>query len=228
MQRLHRRGGHPPCARNARAGRHHPHPAPYIVPSHRNWFSSTRTSPTRRTSPSASTTGSRGCVVNMDVELLEELSDIDHVVAIKNSTPDFRHVPASAYRLRHKVRYFNMPTSALGADLAALGVGDGLMGAGGVLGADHPDFWRRIAAGDSSRRGHAGRARPGHHESLVQQGLRRQLRQRPGHPQDSAAPARRSGRPCTASAADLRARLKSSGCAPRSKVSASRPRPDPA
>ena len=45
-----------------------------------------------------------------------------------------------------------MPTSALGADLAALGVGDGLMGAGGVLGADHPDFWRRIAAGDRPAR----------------------------------------------------------------------------
>ena len=92
----------------------------------------------------------RGCVVDMDVELLEELSDIDHVVAIKNSTPDFGMFLQGAYRLRHKVRYFNMPTSALGADLAALGVGDGLMGAGGVLGADHPDFWRRIAAGDKA------------------------------------------------------------------------------
>ena len=188
--------------RNARAGRHHPHPAPLHRAQPQELVQFYQDVSDATDIPICVYNWSRGCVVDMDVELLEELSDIDHVVAIKNSTPDFGMFLQGAYRLRHKVRYFNMPTSALGADLAALGVGDGLMGAGGVLGADHPDFWRRIAAGDS-RRGHAGRARPGHHESLVQQGLRRQLRQRPGHPQDSAAPARRSGRPCTASAAGL-------------------------
>lgn len=125
-------------------------PPPYIVPSHRELVQFYQDVSDATDIPICVYNWPRGCVVDMDVELLEELSDIDHVVAIKNSTPDFGMFLQGAYRLRHKVRYFNMPTSALGADLAALGVGDGLMGAGGVLGADHPDFWRRIAAGDKA------------------------------------------------------------------------------
>lgn len=89
----------------------------------------------------------RGCVVDMDVELLAEIAEIDHVVAIKNSTGNFAQFLQGLYVLSDKVRYFNVPTSELGADLASLGRGDGLMGAGGVLGSDHPDFWNHIAAG---------------------------------------------------------------------------------
>lgn len=92
----------------------------------------------------------RGCALDLQTELLAELADIDHVVAIKNSTGDFAAFLEGAYALVDKVRYFNMPTSPLGADLTSLGRSDGLMGAGGVLGADHPDFWRKLQAGDKA------------------------------------------------------------------------------
>lgn len=93
----------------------------------------------------------RGCVVDMDPDLLDELADIENVVAIKNSTGNFAGFLDAMYRVEGRVRYFGLPTSALGADLALLGHGDGLMGSGGVLGADHPDFWRAIADGDRDR-----------------------------------------------------------------------------
>ena len=98
-----RRGGHPPCARRATrgAGRHHPHPAPYIVPSHRELVQFYQDVSDATDIPICVYNWPRGCVVDMDVELLEELSDIDHVVAIKNSTPDFGMFLQGAYRLRH-------------------------------------------------------------------------------------------------------------------------------
>ncbi|MGS1007558.1 dihydrodipicolinate synthase family protein [Achromobacter anxifer] len=125
-------------------------PPPYIVPSRRELVQFYQDVSDATDIPICIYNWPRGCVVDMDVDLLDELADIDHVVAIKNSTPDFGMFLKGAYQLGHKVRYFNMPTSALGADLSALGVADGLMGAGGVLGSDHPDFWRRIAAGDKA------------------------------------------------------------------------------
>ena len=97
-----------------------------------------------------------GCIVDMDPDLLDELADIENVVAIKNSTGNFAGFLEAMYRVEGRVRYFGLPTSELGADLALLGHGDGLMGSGGVLGADHPDFWRAIAAGDRNRAIHLG------------------------------------------------------------------------
>jgi len=126
-------------------------PPPYIVPGRREIVQFYRDVSDASDIPICVYNWPRGCVVDMDVELLDELADIDHVVAIKNSTANFATFLQGAYALRGKVRYFNMPTSELGADLAALGVADGLMGAGGVLGADHPDFWRCVAAGDKAR-----------------------------------------------------------------------------
>ena len=125
-------------------------PPPYMVPGRRELLQFYTDVSDATDIPICIYNWPRGCVVDMDVELLDELADIDHVVAIKNSTGNFGMFLQGAYALRDKVRYFNMPTSELGADLAALGVSDGLMGAGGVLGADHPDFWRRVAAGDKA------------------------------------------------------------------------------
>ncbi|MCW5232080.1 dihydrodipicolinate synthase family protein [Verminephrobacter eiseniae] len=125
-------------------------PPPYIVPSRRELVQFYTDVSDATDIPICIYNWPRGCVVDMDVELLEELAEIDHVVAIKNSTGNFALFLQGAYALRDKVRYFNMPTTELGADLARLGVSDGLMGAGGVLGADHPDFWRLLAAGDKA------------------------------------------------------------------------------
>lgn len=126
-------------------------PPPYVVPNRREIVNFYRTVSDATDIPMTVYNWPRGCIVDMGPDLLDELADIDHVVAIKNSTGNFAAFLAAMYRLESRVRYFGMPTSALGADLALLGHGDGLMGSGGALGADHPDFWRAIAAGDRDR-----------------------------------------------------------------------------
>lgn len=123
-------------------------PPPYMVPSRRELVQFYQDVSDATDIPICIYNWPRGCVVDMDTELLGELADIDHVVAIKNSTPNFAGFLEGLYALSDKVRYFNVPTSSLGADLVSLGRGDGLMGAGGVLGSDHPDFWRLIDKGD--------------------------------------------------------------------------------
>lgn len=126
-------------------------PPPYVVPNRREIVAFYRTVSDATDIPMTVYNWPRGCIVDMDADLLDELADIGNVVAIKNSTGDFASFLSAMYRIEGRVRYFGLPTSALGADLALLGHGDGLMGSGGVLGADHPDFWRAIAAGDRER-----------------------------------------------------------------------------
>ncbi|MGS1097010.1 dihydrodipicolinate synthase family protein (plasmid) [Aquamicrobium terrae] len=126
-------------------------PPPYMVPNRREIVNFYRTVSDATDIPMTIYNWPRGCIVDMDPDLLDELADIDNVVAIKNSTGDFASFLSTMYRVEGRVRYFGLPTSALGADLALLGHGDGLMGSGGVLGADHPDFWRAIAEGDRDR-----------------------------------------------------------------------------
>ncbi|WP_340538940.1 dihydrodipicolinate synthase family protein [Nocardioides sp. GXZ039] len=126
-------------------------PPPYLVPNRREIVGFYSDLDAATDMPICVYNWPRGCVVDMDVDLLEELSELDGVVAIKNSTGDFAGFLAGLYRLSDRVRYFGIPTSALGADLVTLGRGDGLMGSGGVLGSDHPEFWRALAAGDRDR-----------------------------------------------------------------------------
>lgn len=129
---------------------------PYIVPNRQEIVSFYQTVSDSSEIPLTVYNWPRGCVVDMSTDLLDELSDIDNVVAIKNSTGDFASFLDAMYKLESKVRYFGLPTSELGADLALLGHGDGLMGSGGVLGSDHSDFWRAIDAGDRERAIHLG------------------------------------------------------------------------
>lgn len=126
-------------------------PPPYVVPNRAEIVQFYRRVSDATDIPMTVYNWPRGCVVDMDPDLLDELADIENVVAIKNSTGDFAGFLEAMYRVEGRVRYFGLPTSALGVDLALLGHSDGLMGSGGVLGADHPDFWRAIAEGDRAR-----------------------------------------------------------------------------
>lgn len=126
-------------------------PPPYVVPNRREIVKFYTDISDATDLPICVYNWPRGCIVDLDTDILTELAEIENVVAIKNSTGNFAGFLAGMYALEDSVRYFGMPTSALGADLALLGHGDGLMGSGGVLGSDHPDFWRAIADGDRER-----------------------------------------------------------------------------
>ncbi|UFU03173.1 dihydrodipicolinate synthase family protein [Ruania suaedae] len=126
-------------------------PPPYLVPSRAEIVQFYRDVSDATDLPLCVYNWPRGCVVDMGTDLLAELATIENVVAIKNSTGNAAQFLESMYALEGSVRYFGLPTSELGADLALLGHGDGLMGSGAPLGADHSDYWRAIAAGDRER-----------------------------------------------------------------------------
>ncbi|NRI65371.1 dihydrodipicolinate synthase family protein [Rhodococcus sp. ACPA4] len=126
-------------------------PPPYIVPNRREIVKFYTDVSDATDLPICVYNWPRGCIVDLDTDTLTELAEIENVVAVKNSTGNFASFLTSMYALEGSVRYFGLPTNALGADLAMLGHGDGLMGSGGVLGSDHPNFWRAIAAGDRTR-----------------------------------------------------------------------------
>ena len=126
-------------------------PPPYIVPSRAEIVAFYQEVADATDIPLCVYNWPRGCIVDLDTDVLTELAGISNVVAIKNSTGNFAQFLGGLYALEGSVRYFGMPTSELGTDLALLGHGDGLMGSGAPLGSDHADFWRAIDAGDRDR-----------------------------------------------------------------------------
>lgn len=126
-------------------------PPPYVVPNRREIVAYYEHVSRGCRIPICVYNWPRGTGVDMDVATLGELAQIENVVAIKNSTGDFAAFLAGMYALEGQVRYFGLPTSSLGVDLALLGHGDGLMGSGAPLGADHSDFWRAIQDADRDR-----------------------------------------------------------------------------
>lgn len=92
-----------------------------------------------------------GTNVNMSLDLLSKLSQLDKVVAVKNSTPDFGHFISTFYALKSEVRVFGIPMNDLGVSLIQNDKGDGLMGAGAVLGRGQPDFFNAIWDGEIER-----------------------------------------------------------------------------
>ncbi|SCL70755.1 4-hydroxy-tetrahydrodipicolinate synthase [Micromonospora citrea] len=126
-------------------------PPPYVVPTRSEIVAFYRTVSEAVDIPLCVYNWPRGTGVDLDADLLLELSALDTVVAVKNSTPDFGGFVRGLVALRHRVRYFGIPTNEVGIELMTTIGGDGLMGAGAVLGADHPDFFRALRAGDLDR-----------------------------------------------------------------------------
>ncbi len=92
-----------------------------------------------------------GTNVDMSLPLLSRLAELERVVAIKNSTPDLRHFMDVFFTLKDRVRVFGIPMNELGAALVLQHGADGTMGAGGVLGREHPDFFNALWEGDLER-----------------------------------------------------------------------------
>jgi 4-hydroxy-tetrahydrodipicolinate synthase len=92
-----------------------------------------------------------GTNIDLRRETLERLAELEHVVALKNSTGDRGHFLDVMRSLNRKVRIFGVPMTALGAELITNGEADGTMGAGAVLGRTQPEFFNALWAGDRER-----------------------------------------------------------------------------
>lgn len=123
-------------------------PPPYIVPNAREIVQFYQDISDATNIPLCVYNWPRGTGVDLRLDVLSEIVQIENVVAVKDNTGDLPSFLRSQYALHPHVRFFNLPTSPLGIDLAHLGRSDGLMGSGAVLGAEHPNFWRAIDRGD--------------------------------------------------------------------------------
>ncbi len=88
-----------------------------------------------------------GTCIDMPVDLIERLADLENIVAIKQSTSDLGNFVRTFFALNEKVRVFGHSMDEHGLALLQARGGDGTMGAGGVLGRIHPDFYNHLWAG---------------------------------------------------------------------------------
>lgn len=89
-----------------------------------------------------------GTGIDMSLDLLTKLAGLSNVVAIKQSTSDLRRFLATFFALNDVVRVFGHTMDEQGLTLMQVHGGDGTMGAGGVLGRIHADFYNHLWAGD--------------------------------------------------------------------------------
>lgn len=90
----------------------------------------------------------RGTGIDIGVDLAMRLSEIENVVAMKNSTGDFGSFLQVFFAVKDRLRYFGFPANDIGISLLQHVGGDGTIGAGAVLGSDHADFFNHVWAGD--------------------------------------------------------------------------------
>ncbi|QIG42023.1 dihydrodipicolinate synthase family protein [Nocardioides anomalus] len=100
-----------------------------------------------------------GSGIDIDTELADKLADVEHIVAIKDSTPDADQFFATSKRVRDRVRVFGPYMSARGVEELAEHGGDGTVGGGSLFGRPDPQFWEDYWAGDlDAARAHAQRS----------------------------------------------------------------------
>lgn len=123
-------------------------PPPYVVPTEAEILAFYRDISDAATLPICVYNWPPGTNVDMPLSLLSQIAKLDKVVAIKNSTPDRKRFLEVFFALKDKVRIFGIPMNQLGISLVTEHDADGTMGAGAVLGRDHPDFFNALWAGD--------------------------------------------------------------------------------
>lgn len=99
-----------------------------------------------------------GTGIDIDADLFERLAEIENVVAIKDSTPDFGQFAETVRRVVDRVRIFGPFMSEQGLDLLLAEGGDGFIGGGSLWGAPDAEFWEAVWRGDEeAAREHARR-----------------------------------------------------------------------
>tara|TARA_B100000678_G_scaffold124298_1_gene104033 strand:- start:109 stop:1035 length:927 start_codon:yes stop_codon:yes gene_type:complete len=98
-----------------------------------------------------------GTGIDCELDLLERLTDIDNIIAVKQSTSRLDRFVATFFALREKVLVFGHAMDEHGLALLEARGGDGTMGAGGVLGRHQPDFYNHLWAGEIEKARQCGR-----------------------------------------------------------------------
>lgn len=123
-------------------------PPPYVRPARREILEFYRTVSDSSNLPICVYNWPPGTNIDMDLDLLTEISKLEKVVAIKNSTGNWAHFKTVFAALKDQVRIYGIPMSAEGAQMVLDDGADGLMGAGAVLGREQPEFFNALWRGD--------------------------------------------------------------------------------
>lgn len=123
-------------------------PPPYVVPSEEEIVHFFQAVDDAVDIPIMAYNWPTGTGVDLDLPVLRRLADLPHVVALKNSTPRLEHFIEVLSALKDRLRIFGILPSATGIGLLTHVGGDGVIGAGGVLGRDHPAFFDAVWRGD--------------------------------------------------------------------------------
>lgn len=90
----------------------------------------------------------RGTAIDIGPETAVKLAQIEHVVGIKNSTPDPGKFVQTLVAVKDDLRYFGFPYNEFGISLLTGIGGDGTLGAAAVMGYNHAKFYDCLWAGD--------------------------------------------------------------------------------
>ncbi len=123
-------------------------PPPYVVPGPREVVAFYESVSAAVDIPICVYNWPRGTNVDLSVDTLRRLAEVRNIVAIKNSTGDLGRFLDGFFALKEEVRYFGVPMNELGITLLRHHGADGTIGAGAVLGSDHPRFFDHVWAGD--------------------------------------------------------------------------------
>jgi 1-pyrroline-4-hydroxy-2-carboxylate deaminase len=89
-----------------------------------------------------------GCGVDIGPDLAERLADVEHVVMIKDSTPDAEQFYATTRRVIDRIRVFGQFMTTEGLEFMREHGGDGTIGGGSLFGAPDAEFWEAHWRGD--------------------------------------------------------------------------------
>ena len=144
-----------------------------------------------------------GTGIDMPLGLLERLTDLPRIVAVKQSTSRLEQFVATFFALREKVRIFGHAMDEHGLALLEARGGDGTMGAGAVR--PCPARFLQSSLGRADRSGARLRAAGSRADGrMVHAGAGRQVRFRPGDPQGGARRTGAAGGACPRAAARCR------------------------
>src|SRR5262249_26479231 len=98
----------------------------------------------------------RGTNLDLSPQLLARLAELETVVALKNSTTSASSFLDTFFALKDSIRIFGFGSDERSITLITDHGGDGTIGAGAVLGHEHPAFWEALWRGDIQEAQHWG------------------------------------------------------------------------
>ena len=123
-------------------------PPPYVVPTDREIVAFFQAVSDAVAIPICVYNWPRGTNVDLTARTVQRLAEIEHVVAVKNSTGDVGRRLEIFFAVKDRLRYFGVPVNELGITLIQHHGADGSIGSGAVLGAEHPRFFECVWKGD--------------------------------------------------------------------------------